>query len=339
MRLRTTFATLAASVAALAGAPVASAADTGKLIVGGGYASPGEYPYAVHLDGTVYSCGGTLIAPEWVLTAGHCIALYAPTVGAAVPAAHITATAGRTDLNNESQGQQSIGAVALMHPLYVSGLVPQFDIALIRLAQPITGYQTMKVVGKDEGATWAPGTQSTIIGWGATKFEGDGSDILKEAQVPILTDQQCTEAYRLVSAGGTTVSDHNPLNMICAGYLGRGGTDTCQGDSGGPLLVPTTQGFRQAGVTSWGYGCADPDYPGNYSRMGADVMRDFVALHVPSAIGSGAQPAGGGTTTTTKPGGGKPKALTRKQRRAARRKLARHLARERAAARRAAQAR
>ena len=271
--MRSRFAVLAVAAGLLMAAPAAQAADTGNLIVGGGFASAGEYPYAAHLDGTIYSCGGTLIAPEWVLTAGHCIALYSPTVGAAIPAAHIAATVGRTDLKNTSQGKESIGAAALMHPLYVGGLVPQFDVALIRLAQPITGYQTMKIVGPDEDATWKPGTQSTIIGWGATKYEGDGSDVLKEAQVPILSDADCTNAYRVAGP----VSDYNAMNMICAGYLGRGGTDTCQGDSGGPLLVPTTQGFRQAGITSWGYYCADPDYPGNYSRMGASVLRDFVA--------------------------------------------------------------
>jgi secreted trypsin-like serine protease len=320
-------------------APAAQAADTGKLIVGGSFASAGEYPYAVHLDGTLYSCGGTLIAPEWVLTAGHCIALVAPTVGAAIPAAHITATVGRTDLRNTSQGQQSIGVAAFMHPLYVGGIVPRFDVALIRLAKPITGYQTMKIAGPGEEATWKAGTQSTVIGWGATKSGGDGSDVLKEAQVPIVSDADCEKAYQLAGVGGVGVSEYSSINMLCAGYLGRGGTDTCQGDSGGPLLVPTTQGFRQAGITSWGYGCADPEYPGNYARIGTSLLRDFVALHVPSAIGSGAQPSGGSTTTTSKPSGGGTKPKSAATRRAVRRKYARQLKRDRAAARRAAQRR
>jgi secreted trypsin-like serine protease len=318
-------------VGLLGAAPAAHAADTGR-IVGGSVAPAGKYPYAVHLDGTLYSCGGTLIAPEWVLTAGHCIALVAPTVGAAVPAAHITATVGRDDLRQTSTGQQSRGAVAFMHPAYVGGLIPRNDVALIRLATPITGYTPMKIAGPGEEATWKAGTQSTIIGWGLTSDGGDPSDVLREAQVPIVSDPDCTAAYMLVGIGGTTVSDYSSLNMLCAGYLGRGGVDTCQGDSGGPLLVPTTVGFRQAGITSWGAGCADKDYPGVYARIGASVLRDFVGVLVPSAIGTGAQPSGG--TTSSKPS--KPRSL--KVRKAQRRKMMRRLARERAAARRVAAA-
>ena len=307
---RRMLALVVSAVGLLAVAPAAPAADT--RIVGGSVAPAGKYPYAVHLDGTLYSCGGSLIAPEWVLTAGHCIALYSPTAGAAVPAAHITATVGRDDLRNESTGQEARGAVAFMHPLYHSTTNPNYDVALIRLATPITGYQTIKIAGPGEEPTWAAGVQSTIIGWGLTSDGGDPSDQLREAQVPIVRDADCAAAYRLVGP----VSQFDAASMLCAGYLGRGGVDTCQGDSGGPLLVPIAQGgYREAGITSWGAGCAEKDYPGVYARVGAAALRDFVALHVPSAIGTGATPAGGGGSSPK--GGGR---KTRSTKRATTRK-------------------
>ena len=311
MRFRTRVGALIAAALGFAGVvPAAQAAD-GRLIVGGTVSSTSEYPYAVHLDGTLYSCGGSLIAPEWVLTAGHCIALYAPTVGPAVPAAHITATVGRTDLRNTNEGTSSIGAAAFVHPLYQGGLVPKYDVALIRLATPITGYQTIKIAGPGEEATWAAGTMSTIIGWGETQIKRQKDEALREAQVPIIADADCTAAYQVAGP----VSDFDPASMLCAGYLGTGGVDTCQGDSGGPLLVPIAQGgYRQAGITSWGTGCAEPDHPGVYARIGASILRDFVGTLVPSAIGGGATPAGSATTVSTSTGSGagkKPRAQRR----------------------------
>lgn len=54
--------------------------------------------------------------------------------------------------------------------------------------------------------------------------------------------------------------------MICASAPGK---DSCQGDSGGPLIDRRTK--TQVGVVSWGFGCADPRYPGVYSNIAKEL--------------------------------------------------------------------
>merc|ERR1711874_931873 len=93
-------------------------------------------------------------------------------------------------------------------------------------------------------------------GWGTLSSGGSATNTLQWVRVPAITNAACNAQY------GGSITD----SMICAGYPGVGGKDACQGDSGGPFVCNEGGKAIIAGVVSWGYGCADANYAGVYSR-------------------------------------------------------------------------
>jgi trypsin len=258
-------------VFAIAGASVALAAPPSGAVVGGGPASPNEYPAVARVAYGPFLCTGTLIAPDTVLSAGHCSSITGAAIAtpASWPAAAIDVRIGG---HRRGEGERVPVQRVVMHENYLATM--GYDISLLKLATPSTK-APVKVAGAAETGIWSPGTLETIVGWGATEEGGSTPDVVQEAQVPVTTDQYCDGAYG---------DDFDSTTMVCAGFP-EGGVDTCQGDSGGPMFGRGADGgLRLVGATSWGEGCARPGRPGVYARVGDAQLREWIRSHTPNGV-------------------------------------------------------
>jgi secreted trypsin-like serine protease len=257
-------------VLALACASLAFTASPSMAIVGGQDASPGEYPAVAKITYQVFQCTGTLIAPDTVLTAGHCSSITGAAVSSPIawPAPLINVTIGGT---RDGEGEEATVSKVSIPPQYLLG--SGSDVSILKLTKPSTK-TPVKVAGAADRSIWDPGDLETIVGWGVTEEGGDAPDTLQEAQVPITTDAYCAGAY----------DDFDPTTMVCAGFP-QGGVDTCQGDSGGPMFGNSTAGgLRIVGTTSFGEGCARPGKPGVYARVADTPLREWIRSQAPGGV-------------------------------------------------------
>lgn len=252
---------LALALGALAIAPAASAAPITKkqqrgYVVNGQFAefTTGPVPWQVGIvtvkDGGVEVpfqtfCGGTIRDQTHVVTAAHCV----PDNDAAELAV-VANLLSRSDGTSRGAQVRFVSAIT-SHPSYVS-VETGNDLAILTLSEPLTAGGPAPVGDAFHGIT---GTTAWISGWGHTSQGGASPDPLMVAQIQVLPATTCGNY-------GTEFTD----TMLCAGAAGPSGViDACQGDSGGPLVSVGSN--RLIGVVSWGKGCADPQFPGIYTRL------------------------------------------------------------------------
>lgn len=227
-------------------------------IVGGDDAEFGEYPWQVqvYIPGSV--CGGSLIAPNWVLTAAYCVTVDEATAQLAEPD-QISIVLGDYNRSHfEGTEQERTAKSFVVHPDY--NVETNFaGLALINLDAPAVStefVQAVPLIASFEENLIRAEQFATVTGWGNLTEEGPQATVLQEVTLPMVSRVVCNNDARHTFNRDT----------LCAGYS-EGGKDACFGDGGGGLLVQSQNGWIQAGVTQTGIGCARPNTYGYYTNL------------------------------------------------------------------------
>ncbi|MBX6765336.1 MAG: serine protease, partial [Rubrobacteraceae bacterium] len=238
------------------------AGGSGSQIVGGKPVPNGKYPFMAVLQvgvrgGGEALCGGTLIDPDSVLTAAHCV----------VDARSVTLAVGRTVITSR-QGRVRRAVAAYVHPRYDGARDNRYDVAVLKLDRPVRGIKPIRLSTAAQNYLERPGRLLMVAGWGTTRENGSPSDRMRATIVPVVSDAVAKRDY----AHEGPQARFFPTLMVAAGRRGR---DACQGDSGGPLFKAGRDPV-EVGIVSYGIGCARAHYPGVYTEVNSPGIRSFI---------------------------------------------------------------
>jgi len=196
-------------------------------VVGGAQAPQGKWPdtAAIVFNGNQVGCTGTLIAPDVVITAGHCIGGIAGVL---------------LDTNDYTSGGEYIRVTKEIEYPNSWGTV---DIGLLLLEKEST-VKPRIIAQECVLEELYDGSNVQIVGYGALDIWGQQYGTRLMEATSTVADHDCTDMWRGCNA-----------SVSPGGEMGAGGNgvDACFGDSGGPLYMLTDKGDYLVGVTSRSY--------------------------------------------------------------------------------------
>ncbi|XP_059481755.1 brachyurin-like isoform X2 [Neocloeon triangulifer] len=223
-----------------------------QLIVGGTEATRGQWPWMVKIvmDGSVH-CGGTLIKPCWVLTAGHCVYKFK----------FFDLYFGAHNISNVQAEEGSLvlsSKIKRLHPKYNHQLLTN-DIALIKLqtkVQPNNYINFIRMPKRSDVKNNFVGVSTTTSGWGWTKDGGPVSNVLNYiSDKLVIPNMECSKNY-------VNIVD----SVLC--IEGTKNQSICSGDSGGPLIYQEKdKKLTQIGIVSFGTKKSCYGFPQGFTRV------------------------------------------------------------------------
>ncbi|CAF0722465.1 unnamed protein product [Didymodactylos carnosus] len=248
-------------------------------IINGVESKPNSWPWLVSIgiryratngqwSNRTHICGGTLIEQSHVLTAAHCLEQkiddrFVPltTTNPSLESFFIIRI-GVHDIRLTRSDEIYSAKKIWVHENFVSNTFEN-DVGVIRLNRPVSLGGRISPICLPTSVTpknLEAGSRVSVAGWGTvTETARVHSNVLRQAEVNVLASRSCL-AYADFNFDGQ--------RQLCAAALDWS-KDTCAGDSGGPLMFQENNTWNIGGITSYGYGCAKRNYPGQ-----VDVKRE-----------------------------------------------------------------
>jgi hypothetical protein len=231
----------------------------------------GTYPFVAALVSISKSgnprrqfCGGSLIAPSYVLTAAHCVSGAKPQ--------RFGVVVGQTEFGS-SQGEFRKVAGYNVHPSYQAKTISN-DLAVITLSEPILSIAPIPLVNAGDISFDGHGTALTLVGWGDMaraphpEQKGKFPNRMQHRQITVIDESTCKKQWHRVGFQRAVTTEAT----LCTTARRFG-----SGDSGSPLFATVGGSYVQVSLVSGGFAGKKKRTVSDFGpRLSTPALSDFI---------------------------------------------------------------